>query len=153
NNRSAWHVRPTSAGFTPICVCSTKPTHDFSINLASRTHGGSCPVCSERGKSRVELEHDRAAQGRFGHAACGKRVSTGQGQSKRGWHVDIVVQLSREELLLIEYDGAYWHRGKQEIDLRKTESLLGEGHRVVRLREHPLESLPIEDNDRDLALT
>ena len=101
----------------------------------------------------MELDHHRAAKERFGHAASGKRVSTGQGQSKRSWNVDIAVQISREELLLIEYDGAYWHRGKQEVDLRKTQSLLKEGHRVVRLREHPLESLPLENNDWYLELT
>ena len=153
NPRSAWQVRPTAAGFTPTWVCSTEPTHVYSMSLASRTQGGSCPECSEHGKSRVELDHHRAAKERFGHAASGKRVSTGQGQSKRSWNVDIAVQISREELLLIEYDGAYWHRGKQEVDLRKTQSLLKEGHRVVRLREHPLESLPLENNDWYLELT
>ena len=50
--------------------------------------------------------------------------STGQGQSKRDWYVDIAVQLSREESLLIEYASAYSHRGKQEVDLCKTQSLL-----------------------------
>ncbi len=46
-------------------------------------------------------------------------------------------------LLVIEYDGAYWHRDREETDLKKiceTRSLSGH-HDVMRLRQEPLRRL------------
>jgi hypothetical protein len=45
--------------------------------------------------------------------------------------------------LVVEYDGAYWHRGREERDFlkaRRVESWYGPGCIVVRVREYPLEA-------------
>jgi hypothetical protein len=45
-------------------------------------------------------------------------------------------------ILAVEYDGAYWHRGREERDLRKTDMIQWSGqYRVVRIREFPLQPL------------
>ncbi|MBP2320523.1 hypothetical protein JOF56_000908 [Kibdelosporangium banguiense] len=44
--------------------------------------------------------------------------------------------------IVVEYDGAYWHTGHEDRDWRKSEMIMAEpGHRVIRLREEPLELL------------
>lgn len=47
--------------------------------------------------------------------------------------------------LIVEYDGAYWHREPAKVltDVRKTADLLAAGYRVVRLREDDLPPLEI----------
>lgn len=152
NPKTAWQVRPSSAPFTPTWICSTDPSHVFEMSLSSRTKGGACPECSEAGKSRIELEHFRAAEAIFGKAKSGQKFKTGLGISQRTWRLDIAVELPDSTQLLIEYDGSYWHQGKAELDAVKTRALLQEGHRVVRLREHPLEPLPIDETDHYLEL-
>jgi hypothetical protein len=45
--------------------------------------------------------------------------------------------------LVVEYDGAYWHRGREEQDFlkaRRVMSWYGPGCVMVRVREHPLEA-------------
>jgi hypothetical protein len=47
--------------------------------------------------------------------------------------------------LAIEYDGSYWHADKTDLDIEKSRDLLAAGYLVIRLREHPLAPLPIDD--------
>jgi hypothetical protein len=47
--------------------------------------------------------------------------------------------------ILQSYDGAYWHRYKEEVDRAKSRDILAGGYRLVRLREHPLPGLCIDD--------
>lgn len=46
-------------------------------------------------------------------------------------------------MVAIEYDGAHWHLGKEGVDERKSEELLGAGFVVVRIREDGLPPLGI----------
>lgn len=47
----------------------------------------------------------------------------------------------------IEYDGAYWHAGREEADMRKTHRVMSTGTAevVVRIRESPLKPLTYQD--------
>ena len=48
--------------------------------------------------------------------------------------------------LIIEYDGLNWHKGaKYQKDKTKTEKLIEDGYKVIRLRENPLK--PITEHD------
>ncbi|UAL29821.1 hypothetical protein K8W59_19170 [Nocardioides rotundus] len=40
----------------------------------------------------------------------------------------------------VEYDGAYWHQGREHSDRRKAEALVASGfvHELIRIRERPL---------------
>ena len=63
----------------------------------------------------------------------------------RRLHVDIML---RSEKLIIEFDGAYWHKtlkDKEEKDREKTELLENLGWRVLRLREEPLNKIRPHD--------
>ncbi|MFJ4680282.1 zinc-ribbon domain-containing protein [Kitasatospora sp. NPDC088783] len=146
NPVSAWHVRPTGqTSFVPTWVCSADSGHLWQAALTSRANDTGCPECREHGKSQVELDHHAAAQRAFGAAASGRTVRHGAFVGRSSWTVDIAVDLPDDRKLAIEYDGSYWHADKKSIDTEKSHDLLAAGYLVVRLREHPLPALPIDD--------
>ena len=121
------------------------PTHVWTATLSSRTNGSDCPECREMGKSKVELDHFAAAKTLFGKARSGVKLRSSEFTHRPTWTADIAVLLPDSRTLVIEYDGGYWHRDKADIDRAKSLDLLAGGYRVVRLREHPLRSLEIDD--------
>lgn len=146
NPKSAWQVRPTAQlPFLPAWVCAIDPTHTWEQTLGSRAAGAGCPQCAQHGKSRVELDHYAAAVEAFGAAASGLLVRSEAFGTRSGWRVDIAVDLPDSRQVAVEYDGAYWHAGKTDVDTEKSADLLAAGWRVVRLREHPLPPLPLTD--------
>ena len=80
----------------------------------------------------------------FGHAASGKRISSPAFTRRGTWTVDVLVDLGEGRQLAIEYDGAYWHADKAELDGDKSRDLIAAGLTVVRLREDPLAPLGID---------
>ena len=131
--------------FVPAWICSTNADHAWHASLASRTGGSGCPECREHGKSQVELGHHAAAERAFGRAASGQAMRHDAFARRSHWLVDITVELATGRTLVIECDGSYWHADKYEVDVEKSRDLLAAGYFVVRLREHPLASLPIDD--------
>lgn len=59
--------------------------------------------------------------------------------------VDMAFDLQYGPLLAIEYDGAGWHKDREEQDRRKAERLARSGIVVVRIREDPLR--PLRNHD------
>lgn len=146
NPVTAWHVRPHgSLLFVPQWICSTNPEHVWNTPVSSRSNGAECPECRRAGKSRVELDHHAAALVVFGNARSGITVQDEAFTARRSWTVDISVE-TQSRSVVIEYDGAYWHRAEAKIlvDQRKSEDLLAAGYAVVRLREDDLPVLGIE---------
>ena len=153
NPLTAWQVRPSGTlPFTPVWTCSAQPGHAWTASLASRTSGSGCPMCRDAGKSSVELQHLEAARSVFGNASSGQPMRSPAFSSRAVWHPDITVDLSDGRTLVIEYDGAYWHASKSDVDLAKTLDLLAAETLVVRCREHPLAPLPLLD-EHYLGLT
>ncbi|WP_344614125.1 hypothetical protein [Dactylosporangium salmoneum] len=60
---------------------------------------------------------------------------------------DVTVNLADGRTLLVEYDGAYWHADKGDVDRDKSRDLLAAGSLVVRLRETPLPTLGLSHPD------
>ncbi|MDN5758293.1 MAG: zinc-ribbon domain-containing protein, partial [Tomitella sp.] len=149
NPKTAWQVRPstTSLDFTPLWVCSTNAEHQWQAPLPSRISGAECPDCRQAGKSQIELDHYAAAKRIFGAARSGQTARSDAFVRRPSWTIDITVRQPDDVVVAIEYDGAYWHEGKMTIDQDKTRDLIAAGHRVVRLREHPLLSLGIDDEN------
>ena len=56
--------------------------------------------------------------------------------------IDIFIPLLK---LVIEFDGSYWHKDKLALDKIKSEMLMDEGYKVIRIREEPLKK--IHEND------
>jgi hypothetical protein len=59
--------------------------------------------------------------------------------------VDMAFELPFGQLLGIEYDGAGWHKGREQQDLRKAQRLAKRGVIVIRIREDPLRPLRSHD--------
>ena len=61
-----------------------------------------------------------------------------------GQQVDIFIPSLN---LIIEYDGVNWHKGekKHKKDKSKTDKLIEDGYKVIRLREKPLNKITDED--------
>lgn len=147
NPLSAWQVRPHGqTAFEPEWVCTNNSAHVWHASLTSRTNGSDCPECRQAGKSAVELDYFAAAKTVFGSARSGVKLRSKQFSRRPAWTADIIVGLQAGEELVIEYDGAYWHRAKGDVDRAKSLDLLAGGYRLVRLREHPLPPLDIKDS-------
>ncbi len=87
-----------------------------------------CPQCrlSQMSEKEVllayELKHFFEVKFGFNNIIKGKT---------KDWDVDIFI----EKLgLVIEYDGAFFHKDKYEVDTRKTKDLQKNGYSVIRLR-------------------
>jgi hypothetical protein len=67
----------------------------------------------------------------------------------RAWRLDMVFQPPHRRPLVVEYDGAYWHRSRERADWRKARMV--EDHWslgncvVLRIREDPLNPLAPHD--------
>lgn len=48
-------------------------------------------------------------------------------------------------LVVIEYDGSYWHQNKEDVDIRKTRGLIDSDIFVIRIRENKLDFLNYDD--------
>jgi very-short-patch-repair endonuclease len=62
--------------------------------------------------------------------------------SGKSYSVDIV---SEKYKLVVEYDGAYWHKDKAKMDRKKSSGLQECGWTVIRAREYPLKKLGKDD--------
>jgi hypothetical protein len=72
---------------------------------------------------------------------------TSRGRSRS---VDMLFPLDATKALIVEYDGAYWHRLHPESDAEKTDAMIEGidqfvGNLVIRIREHPLPQLGPHD--------
>lgn len=146
NPLTPWHVRPHGkTPFIPRWICSVDPSHQWKTTLTSRSNGSECPECRQSSKSRVELQHMDAAETLFESVKSGAVVREPSFSTRKQWSVDILVE-HRGTKVVVEYDGAYWHRpeAKMEVDRRKSRDLLAAGYRVVRLREDDLPKLEID---------
>lgn len=142
NGLSSWRVRPhASLPFVPLWDCPKVPQHKYRATVPSRVAGAECPECVDIGKSRVEMRYFEAARKTFGGARSGVRYA--EPAFSHEWSVDISV-CRQGRTVAIEYDGAYWHGSKEEVDTRKSLELVSAGFIVIRLREDGLDSLPID---------
>lgn len=149
NLMSPWEIRPNTTALAepPIWQCKRNPEHQWQAMPSARIRGGQCPQCRTAGKSLIELAYVSAAKEYWGNAISGHRIKSPKFLNHSSWEVDVFVELPSGQRLVIEYDGSYWHKDKIGIDKEKTDDLLGEGYKVVRLRESPLPSLEIMNED------
>ena len=139
NKLSVWQVRK-QLGFTPSWICLNNPSHKWQASIVSRLNGSGCPYCTDTSKSRTELMYYNAIKKVFPTAESGAVVSNPK--FAHLWTVDILIDIDIKKVV-IEYDGAYWHRLKTDQDMKKSLELLTAGFWVFRLRENGLPSLYI----------
>lgn len=119
--------------------CAFDRTHQWTAAIVDRTRvGNGCPKCSLANRSKREI-HVAFEIRQFLEFDLDDRIVR---SAKGRLEVDIKIERPR---VIIEYDGAHYHRGKARADREKTRALEAEGWRVVRLREHPLRRLQRDD--------
>lgn len=62
--------------------------------------------------------------------------------NEKKYSADIYI---KEFNLIIEYDGIYWHRKKEDLDTKKTQVLINSGYNVIRIRQAPLTKINEDD--------
>ncbi len=142
NSFTPWHIRPMSTRIPepPTWVCRNNPEHRWQAMPASRIHGSGCPQCRTTGKSDIELRFFAAAKEIWPATTSGERLRSTGFHSASSWQADILIRLD-DRMIVVEYDGAYWHKDKADTDLRKTRDLLDAGFWVCRIRENSLEAI------------
>lgn len=120
--------------------CVTNSDHSWSATASSRTGKlkTGCPECIIAPRSRREISLAHEIGSFFEINQLDHRVR----ESEKTFDCDIIL---RNERVIVEYDGSYWHKHKQEVDTAKTQSLVNAGWKVIRVREEPLS--PIQSHD------
>ncbi|GHH70365.1 hypothetical protein GCM10017772_16880 [Promicromonospora soli] len=100
--------------------------------------GNGCPRCAKDDARASKLETEVFTLLSF-VLGRGERDIPVPGD-RRMW-LDMLFTHEYGPRLGIEYDGAYWHKDREESDERKTWRIIDSGlaHEVVRIREEPLE--------------
>jgi len=119
-------------------ICKEQHSWEATVNKRSSTKTGSynptgCPYCQLRNNSKQEIYLKFELKHFFDFDIKDSKI-----KAKRIWDVDIKV---RQIKLIIEFDGAYWHKDKELVDLKKTNELKKSGWTVIRVREKPLKIL------------
>ncbi|MBG0740586.1 hypothetical protein IV500_14490 [Paeniglutamicibacter antarcticus] len=120
-------------------LCSSG--HEWRAMVFKRSCGAACEKCKLVGLSELEIGLYAELKAVLGeHLAPVQhdwRIATAGGVKIR---VDVIVGT-----IAIEFDGSYWHKGKEDRDREKTDQLQELGYSVIRVREHPLEALSPQD--------
>ena len=113
--------------------CTVNGAHVWEASPNGRRNRD-CPFCSvlPRSKQEIRLAFEIAYHLPVAHDT--HKIQAGA----KLWDVDICIP---EALLIIEFDGSYWHRDRASQDRAKARHLRSHGWRVVRVREAPLKKL------------
>ncbi|MEV5224106.1 zinc-ribbon domain-containing protein [Streptomyces syringium] len=121
--------------------CMRDESHRWRTSVNNRHRAGTgCPRCNKKGVSRREhavftalrtLHPDLISPGSVPRNA----LPSGP-RRQRSWRVDML--LPGRTPVVVEYDGAYWHRDIFPKDQEKSDDLMASGHTVIRIREVPL---------------
>lgn len=110
-----------------------------SVNQRSQCDG--CPSCNPVHRSQREIRIEAELR-----SVLAPSTRLGSGRSVRCSSSTHQCDIVLEHLeVIVEYDGSYWHRGKERRDLAKSRSLAHEGWHVIRIREIPLKPLGPHD--------
>ncbi|MBU6201936.1 MAG: DUF559 domain-containing protein [Acidobacteria bacterium] len=127
------------SGYRAQWVCrSCARTWRTTVNSRA-VYGAGCKACVSQVTSSQEIAlREALLDAGIPVAAEGVLVEA----RGREWHCDIV---SDELRLVVEFDGSYWHAGRQRTDKSKGTALRRDGWTVIRVREAPLRALHPHD--------
>ena len=116
--------------------CDKGDDHEWRTNPVSRTSANTnCPFCTLTPQSRQELIITFELKKLF------QNINPRGFKTKLEGHLRAIDIFIPKLNLCIEFDGAYWHKGKREIDKIKSEMLFDEGFKLIRVREEPLKKI------------
>ncbi|MDC1362319.1 zinc-ribbon domain-containing protein [Crocinitomicaceae bacterium] len=119
--------------------CEKGPDHFWPAVIASRAMGLGCPFCSLTPQSRQEL------------IITFELLTIFKGINPKGFKTRVNGKLWSIDTFIpslnvgIEFDGAYWHKDKSQLDKVKTEQIEETGLNLIRVRQKPLERLFEDD--------
>ena len=121
--------------------CDKGDDHEWKVssNHRSAQMGRGCPYCTLTPQSKQELIITFELKTIFKDINPKGYKTKIKGKIKA---IDIFIPLLN---LVIEFDGSYWHKDKLALDKIKSEMLMDEGYKVIRIREEPLKK--IHEND------
>ena len=121
--------------------CPNDGEHEWQATVANRTYSESgCPYCNLRPRSIQEIDMVFELKEFFDIDLDDRKLVEGG----KVFDCDIII---RQERLIVEFDGSYWHSGGRmyERDLDKTGALQKAGWKVIRVREAPLKATSSTD--------
>jgi len=131
---------PVNSGKRVAWRCSVVPEHRWTTAVDARTGKGrrGCPSCTltPRSAQEMRLAHELSALIDFDLEVHKVRFAG------RLRDVDIVLDALK---VVVEFDGAYWHRNKVDKDREKTALMEEAGWQVIRVRERPLDSIHVNE--------
>ena len=120
--------------------CKSNNEHVWKASVVSRTRlNTNCPYCDLTPQSKQELTITFELKTLF------QRIDPRGLKTKIDGRLRAIDIFIPQLNLCIEFDGAYWHKSKREMDKIKSNLLLKEGYSVIRVREEPLKK--IHDTD------
>ena len=117
--------------------------HEWLSGIRNRVAGCGCPYCSSKGVSKIEIN---LLESMVGIYEILPQHTIKYDTKRRPMHVDGFFKYGGLKFIL-EYDGWYWHINKTQKDVDKTNILLSKNYHVIRIRENPLDILPLENED------
>lgn len=122
--------------------------HEWDAPLCNRTKGSGCPECCDSGKSQIEQRLANQLSNLLGVSVVGINHKTDVYWPHWNHRLEVDIELLIDGTrIAVEIDGAYWHKDKQDTDIRKTTTLLDSGkYKVVRVRTDDLEYLILDDS-------
>jgi DNA-directed RNA polymerase subunit RPC12/RpoP len=115
--------------------CDKGDDHEWKTAIGDRSNGRNCPFCTLTPQSKQELTITFELKTLFKNINP-KGLKTRLNGILRS--IDIFIPKLN---LCIEFDGAYWHKDDEQKDKIKSEMVFGEGFKLIRIREEPLEKL------------
>lgn len=114
--------------------CENNHSFKTSINNRTKPQNTGCPYCKIKNRSKIEIYIAFELSNFFQIDFEDHKIEI----NNKMWDVDIIL---RKENCIIEYDGNYWHKNKEDEDKEKTKILEANGWKVIRIREHPLKKI------------
>jgi hypothetical protein len=117
-------------------LCPKVEDHEWKATINNRSNGTGCPFCAGSGTSQPEIRILCELKYLFGsdEIAWRSRID--------GVEIDIFISKYN---IGIEYDGSHWHKGKLQTDEDKNKFFQIKDIQIIRVREHPLEVISIND--------
>ena len=114
-------------------LCPKGHSYQASIGNRTKTNPTGCPKCTNQ-TSQPEVRILSELESIFDDVRLHYKLENTE--------IDIYLP---EIKFGIEYDGKYWHKGLDDVDLKKNEFLSDNGIKLIRVRQKPLSKLTPED--------
>jgi hypothetical protein len=115
--------------------CDKGDDHEWEAIISNRSRGRGCPFCKLTPQSRQEL------------IITFELLTIFKGINPKGFKLPVDGKLRSIDIYIpninlgIEFDGAYWHKGKIKMDKLKTQELESVGLNIIRVRQKPLKRI------------